>query len=501
MTFGDGTVSIVEHGDMVVDAMTIGIAVVDARGVIAELNKAGVRVLGFSDRSAARGTRSPFDLSVSHSDQTCTWTLERLEDLRYLTYQVGGVVGSGTVVTFHDSTEFRRRQRRVASLARTAAGMATENSIQSVIGAMATEIQLSDGVAATQIITGSAARGRLRVMGSAGFDEVDKFFDMLMASHDRGARLVTFEAMTGLEQIVCIDRRARMLNDPAWQPIHTYIAQIDWDHFVATPLVVRGRAVGVLNVYIEPGVQVDPAMLDMFESMAEQAALAVDYATLIERDRITVRREERKRLARDLHDSVVQQIFSMSMQSRALSAFASRLDPVSRERIGAIADEISELTQAVQRDLRGVVLALQPSMAAELGLKAALELLAEGIGRRSRVAIVVEVSGSLGDGDEGFAEDVFQIVSESVHNAVKHASPTTIRIAMTLSHGRVVIEVVDDGVGIGSLDGRPGGYGLTSMRERVARWNGTLDIDSGPHRAGTSIRAVLPADLPENGEE
>lgn len=489
--FEDMKVQINGRGLSVVDAVGLGIAVVDATGKFAELNAAGARILGFVDRSA-RGTPSPFDLTES-SDQTTTWRFGSIEP-RYVTYQVGAEVEAGTVVTFHDSTEARRRQRRVASLARTAASMATENSIESVIGAMASEIQQSDGVAATQIITGTAARGRLQVMGSAGFDEVDRFFDMLMMSHDRGAQLKTFEAMEMRRQIVCLDRRTAMMNDIAWQPIHEYISQIEWDHFVATPLVVRGRAVGVLNVYVEPGYHVDPAMLDLFDSMAEQAALAVDYATLIERDRISVRREERKRLARDLHDSVVQQVFSMSMQSRALSSFASRLEPAARTRIIGIADEISELTQAVQRDLRGVVLALQPSMAAEMGLKAALDVLIEGIGRRSRVTIHIDTPDIVEDENEDFIEDVYQIVSESVHNAVKHGSPREIRISVRPLDGppRTVIEVTDDGVGFGSISSGDGGYGLTSMRERVARWDGTLRIAGGPDGKGTSIHAVLP---------
>lgn len=124
-------------------------------------------------------------------------------------------------------------------------------------------------------------------------------------------------------QCVLPRRRAQMLADPNWEPMHVYVSQLEWEDFVSTPLLSRGKALGALNVYLAVGHGATPVILDFLGAMAEQAALAVDYATLIHEERGAVRREERKRLARDLHDSVVQHVFSIGMQAKALTTLGA----------------------------------------------------------------------------------------------------------------------------------------------------------------------------------
>ncbi|GCE43444.1 two-component system sensor kinase [Rhodococcus wratislaviensis] len=483
----------------IVDAIAIGVAVVDDVGRFVSVNSAGALILGAATPDELPGVQSPFEFgsesagSDADAERVGYWDVG-LEDFVMLSYQFGSDTADGTVVTFRDVTDQRRQQRRVAALARTASNMAAQRSVTtSVLDAMAWEVQQSEGVAAAQFITVAPATRRLQVMGAAGFAEVHTFFDLLMASHRRGANLATYEVMDRGQQIVYPHRRAEMLADPDWQPIHAYISQLEWDDFVCTPLMTRGKSVGVLNVYMEPSYHAGHTMLDFFTAMADQASLAIDYATLLERDRIAVRREERKRLARDLHDSVVQQVFSIGMQARALQRMATKgSEPLATD-IGRIAAEVGELSQAVQHDLRGVVLALQPSMAAEMGLSAALHLLAEKITRRTDIQIELSVSPELDDDDADFVEDVYQVVSESLHNAVKHAAPSTVLVSIEISDGpRVVrIEIIDDGSGLTNTSSTQGGYGLTSMRERVTRWSGHLDVTPNDSARGTRVTATL----------
>ncbi len=489
----------------IVKAIGLGIAIVDVGGTIAWVNPTGAAMLGSGERDLLN-TASPFCLS----DSADTPEEHRLagEHIAYVTtsasrqvalaYQIGQPVHGGLVVTFRDVTEHLLHQRRMAALARTAANMASDGSVSQILGAMAREIQQSDGVAGTQIITVSPTSNELQVMGSAGFAEVDSFFDLLMASHRRGATLSTYQAMDRQQQMVFPHRKVAMLGDPNWEPMHSYISQLDWDDFVSTPLLVRGKALGVVNVYIAANRRVGPTMLSFFAAMAEQAALAVDRALLIEQDRILVRRDERKRLARDLHDSVVQQVFAIGMQASALKSVKDRVVGEPSRIIGEISSELADLSQAVQRDLRGVVLALQPSTSAELGFGPALSLLTEGVARRTGVKIRLSIGDGLRENDPEFVEDLYQIVSESIQNAVKHAGPAHIDVDVRPSkNGEVDVVVDDDGSGLGPGTGVRSGYGLTSMRDRVHRWSGTLHVAPLGDGAGTRVSAHLVAPPPQ----
>jgi signal transduction histidine kinase len=294
-------------------------------------------------------------------------------------------------------------------------------------------------------------------------------------------------------QIVYPRRREKMLSSPEWQPLHRYISELDWEDFVCTPLIIRGHAVGVLNVYMAPNFHAGPTTLEFFTAMADQASLAVDYSTLLERDRIAVRREERKRLARNLHDSVVQQVFSIGMQARALKRAGSKAPEPLDEKLTSMADEITELSKAIQRDLRGIVLALQPSISAEIGLEGALMLLVGEISRRTDVRIDLVIDPEFPEYEADFVEDVYQVVSESIHNAVKHGAPASVRVSLTCSNTprTATIDVVDDGIGPGDLTSASGGYGLTSMRERAARWAGHIQVAANDAGRGTHVRALL----------
>lgn len=486
----------------VLDALSSGAVIIDPAGRPLWVNQVGEKLLGLSGvQAAVRGLFSSdtdLDLAVDREEVTCEWT--NPEGKKFvLACQLGGRVTSGRVVLFRDVTGQRHHQQRVAALARTAASMASDNSLEAVLEAMAGEVQASEGIAGTQIVTRAASSDQLQLMGSAGFHhEVKKFFDLLMASQALGADLITTRAMRDGRQFVLPKRRDQMLRDPTWQPLHSYVSQIEWDDFVSSPLLSRRGVVGALNVYVSVGYNVNPSMLDFLQSMADQAALAVDYATLISHERASVRIEERKKLARDLHDSVVQHVFSIGMQTKGLGIVAEKLPSPHAERIGRISAEVSDLASNVRRDLRGIVLALQPPISAELGLRRALTDLVDGIMRRHSIGISLEVDEHLGsdDLDDAFVEDIYLIVSEALHNSVKHAAPSSIAVVVAAEADREAITIVvsDDGRGPGR--GVDQGYGLTSMHDRAAQWSGLVTVEGNQGRAGMTVTVGLVAPRP-----
>ena len=390
----------------------------------------------------------------------------------------------------------RDRQRRVAAIARAAANLASQGSLPTILDAIAAEVLQADALAAVQIVTLDAAGGQLRVMGSAGFGRWPDFFDRLMECRRRGAALRMIEAFGSAEPVLVTNRWAVIRDDPAWEPLREYLSEREWESFASVPLIARGKPVGVLNAFFAPGQAMGPRTVEFLVAMADQAAIAVDYAALLHRARDAARREERQRLARDLHDSIVQQVFSISMQAKSLEVLAGRGDAVPAEAVARIAGEVGGLSKVALADLRAMVHELRPSALGDLGgIEEALRALAKSTATMTGLTVNVSAGRGLDLVTGELAEDVYRIIAEALHNAVRHAGPTTVVVRVALRGDRLIVSVSDDGRGISARPpgprGTPVGYGLTTMRERAERWGGTLAVQPG-RGAGTVVRLTVP---------
>jgi signal transduction histidine kinase len=487
-----------------------GLAVVDADGRFAQLNVAAVAllVIGTGEPDDLIGMPAPFELARpaqagaaglledEPAEQVSLWepVAGVRRELAYRARPLPGPDGA-TVVAFRDVTEERHRQRRVAAIARTSATLTSARSVTAMLDALAREAVQADALAAVQIFTFDGAGRNLQIMGSAGFRRWPDFFDRLMRCRAGGAALRMLDALDGREPVVVPHRWAMIKDDPAWEPLREYLSELEWDSFVSVPLMLRGRAEGVMNAFFAPGQVVGRSTIEFLEAMAEQAAVAVDYAALLHTERALARREERQRLARDLHDSIVQQVFSVGMQAKSLSVLGGRGGPVPAASVQRIADEIEDLSKTVLADLRAMVHELRPSTSAQLGLGEAARALVESTGNRTGLRFDLHVGDGLADVGSEIAEDAYRIVAEAIHNVVKHAEAGTVTVRVGVRDHVLTVGVADDGRGLrvarAAGNGRAGGYGLTSMRERAERWGGTLRVRQRSGK-GTSVRAVIP---------
>lgn len=396
-----------------------------------------------------------------------------------------------------DVTGERHRQRRVAAIARTAAKLASQGSVTATLDALASEVVQADALAGVQIMTLDPTSRALRIMGSAGFRHQADFFDRLMECQRRGAPLLMLDAFRRGEPAVVAGRWTAIRDDPAWEPLRDYLSAPAWDFFASVPLTVRGQSVGVLNAFFAPGQAIGPTTLEFLTAMAEQAAIAVDYAALLRRERDSARREERQRLARDLHDSVVQQVFSISMQAKSMEVLGRRGGSVPAEAMLRIADEVGLLSRTALADLRAMVGEMRPSSGAELGVEEAIRALADSTANRAGLRFQLAVAGPQERVKGEMSEDIYRIVAEAIHNVIKHAEAGQVVIRLTVRGDRFTATVADDGRGIGEAmsgavaAGPAAGYGLTAMRERAERWGGTVTVRPcrGP---GTIVRLVVP---------
>ncbi len=480
-----------------------GLAVLDRYGHFVMLNAAATELLGLPAEELV-GRAAPFDIgdvspNGSQQDRHHTAWLTPDGRRRDLEYRLAPVAGGTHAVWFSDVTDTLRQQERLTAIARAASSVADAYSLRATLDAVAREIAMTANIAAVQILAMDDPRDKLRVLGMAGFDDAADFTERLSACRQRGARVRFIDAFQSGEPVVVLHRKAAILSDPAWAPLHSFMNYPDWDSFVSMPLIVRGRVLGVINAYYVPDDDPGPHSLAFLEAMADHAAVAIDTTSLLAQTRSQAQLDERRRLARDLHDSVVQQLLSMRMQAKALHTQLDRVD-AEPTKIRSGAEELAELSQSALADLRGLVFELHPSDLAEHGLIEAVQAHAASLQARTGLAIDLQASS---DPESDFSidaqEDLYRIVQEALHNVVKHAHATAVKIRFTHSEdGGLVVEVTDNGRGPDRTSDTSAAdeaghdtLGLVSMRERAQRWGGRLA--AGPREAGGwMVRVVLP---------
>jgi PAS domain S-box-containing protein len=199
--------------------------------------------------------------------------------------------------------------------------------------------------------------------------------------------------------------------------------------------------------------------------------------------------QERQRLARELHDSVSQALYGISLGTHT----ALTLFDTDRDRVLEALNYVLSLAQAGLTEMRALIFELRPESLQMEGLVVALTKQTAAL--QARQGIEVETS-LCEEPDVPLAvkEALYRIAQEALQNAIKHARPDALSVRLTCEAGELVLEVCDNGRGFDPLAAYPGHLGLQSMRERAASAGGTLDIVSAPD-CGTQIRVNIP--IPE----
>ena len=199
--------------------------------------------------------------------------------------------------------------------------------------------------------------------------------------------------------------------------------------------------------------------------------------------------DERRRLARDLHDTTGQNLAALKMNLGAVQDGPTRLDPKTHR----VLSECQELADMCIREVRTLSYLLHPPLLDERGLAFALQLYANGYSERSGVAVEIEIPENFGRLPQEMEIACFRLAQECLTNVHRHSGSTTARIRLEKVDSEVRLEVSDAGRGFsaGTVSEREGhGLGIQAMRERAQQLGGRLEIDSSP--SGTRVLAVLP---------
>jgi signal transduction histidine kinase len=261
--------------------------------------------------------------------------------------------------------------------------------------------------------------------------------------------------------------------------------------FLGVPICSRGDVIGAFYLTDK---EAAPTFTDdderLIAMLAAHAAIAIDNARLYERARELSVIEERNRLARDLHDSVVQKLFGIVLTAQSAATLLDRSADGARTEV----ERLQALAQEAIAELRSLVFQLRPAAIETEGLAAALAKHVDVLERVHRLPIAFEQTGDPRL-RPGVDEELFKVAQEALHNALRHAQARQVRVRLDERPDAVALSVADDGRGFDpdapALRSRS--LGLTSMEERAHGLGGTLRIVSAPG-AGTTIDLELQLD-------
>jgi signal transduction histidine kinase len=197
--------------------------------------------------------------------------------------------------------------------------------------------------------------------------------------------------------------------------------------------------------------------------------------------------EERERLARELHDSVTQSLYAVSLHAEAAGRALTDGDA---EPVASNLADIRETAQEALAEMRLLLFELRPPPLQEQGLAAALQTRLRAVEARAGLATAFE-----GDDADRLRpeteQELYRVAQEALNNVLKHAHARRATVRLDVCADRAALEVVDDGVGFEPALRDVDGYGLPGMRERAERLGGTLRVESAPG-AGTRVRVEVP---------
>jgi two-component system nitrate/nitrite sensor histidine kinase NarX len=260
---------------------------------------------------------------------------------------------------------------------------------------------------------------------------------------------------------------------------------------LSVPIIIREESYGALTLYFLQTHNIPKEEITLAIDFANQAALAIDNTRLrlrIEKDAVT---QERNRLARELHDSVTQRLFSASLIAETLPKIIER-DP---EKGQEALDELRLLTSGALAEMRSLLLELRPQAMENIRLEVLLKQLSEATSGRLRRPIALKITGQA-TMPVTICLTFYRIAQEALNNIMKHAEANDISIELNCVEDSInkvckkaTLTITDDGCGFKEGQNLPGHFGFGIMKERAQTIGALLTIQSHL-KCGTKVQLV-----------
>ena len=254
---------------------------------------------------------------------------------------------------------------------------------------------------------------------------------------------------------------------------------------MCVPLVVKDEVIGMLVLGHHQPNYWDEGNKELVQAFANQAAVAIVNAELFEKVEAVATLEERTRLARDLHDSATQSLYSASLFSEAGKELAAAGDLESAQ---YYLSRVGEVVHQALKDMRLLVYQLRPPVLDKEGLVGALQQRLDAVEKRAGMSARL-ISNELPPLPDEVTEGLYRIAQEALNNTLKHAEAEAVTVTIRFDGEKVSLQVTDDGQGFDLEAARDsGGMGLMNMEERTVQLGGELTIDTS---LGQGTRVVV----------
>lgn len=262
---------------------------------------------------------------------------------------------------------------------------------------------------------------------------------------------------------------------------------------LGVPVTIEGRSVGNLYLTNKRGApEFSEADQELVEAFALHAGIAIGNARLHEQVRALTVIEERERIGRDIHDGIIQALYGIGLSLEDVPELMGEDGDEAASRVERAIDSI----HVAIRDLRTFVFGLRPELVEGSSLIGGLAALAEAFRHNTLIEPHVSWPADLVEPSPEVVVELLAIGSEALSNIARHARATNVTIEVRREPSTLVLEVTDDGVGLGDTEIRhPGHHGLANMSERATHIGGNLEV-AGAEPKGTKVTVRVPDEPP-----
>jgi PAS domain S-box-containing protein len=436
-----------------------------------------------------------FEHEIQRPDHTCSTVQTLTFPIRTSTgYLIGFITRD---ITGRQKAELER-QRLLETLEQRVADRTHELSALYAVASVANEaidlqVMLDKMLARTLAAVG-LPRGAIHFLNTSG--------DQLHLAAQIGIppeienRIRTVTPGFGLAGWVVERNQPLTLTNVSSDPRILTIGQVSgYSVYLSAPLRSHGQVLGAISAFGDTEQRLNPETVALLTTIADQIGLAAESMRLRQQAQQAAVLEERQRVARELHDSVAQSLYSLTL---LVSAGQRAAQDASLERTRRHLDRIGSTASQALKEMRLLVYELQPSTLGTEDLASALRRRLEAVEGHAHVHTQLRVEGA-SHFPLPTEIELYGIAQEALNNALKHALATTVTVRLAEAPEGVTLEVSDNGQGFELPQAEAKhGLGLTTMRTRASRLNGTLVITTAP-QSGTSVKVTVPKPVPTPG--
>jgi len=277
------------------------------------------------------------------------------------------------------------------------------------------------------------------------------------------------------------------------EKVREYVKETNLLSGLIVPLISRGFFLGILVLAKdECGSAFEKNEIELAETIATDIATVIENNHLTEQARLAAVDAERQRMARELHDSVTQSIYSLTLLSSGWESMARQgtlENPADAfHRLGAVG-------QQALKEMRLLLHQLRPPILEELGLVNAIQQRLDTVERRSNIDAQLIVQGDFKDFPQKIEDELFNIAQEALNNSLRHAMAESVVVRIENDQGKITLCVEDDGIGF-NISAKHSGMGLRNMQERANFIAGELSIHSDAvHGTRVTISVLMDKEL------